>query len=269
VAIVRLIPGGPFVVETGQAQRLIPGGPAIGETFDINAVYSAWSKSSETPVTTNANEQQAVNLGVRFRVSQSGYIKGIRFWKAADTTGYFSGHLWNAQTGAWIASTANVYPAGSGWVQIDFASSVAVTAGTIYAASIFTEKGEYAFTSAYFSTAGKDDGPLHLLLSGEGGYSNGVFAYGAVQNPTSTYSSGNYWVDVAFTFAPPSVIPRRALTVVAGVIRQVLGSELGLGMKPLVLVDGVKKLRAGSEGVPLVLSGGQLRTLASGETLEI
>jgi hypothetical protein len=45
--------------------------------------------------------------------------------------------------------------------------------------------------------AGVDNGPLHALKNGVSG-GNGVYRYGGIAFPTSTFNSNNYWVDVVF-----------------------------------------------------------------------
>src|ERR1044072_4148469 len=52
--------------------------------------------SSETPATPRANDANALELGVKFRSSQNGFITGIRYYKGDGTTGIHLGHLWNS-----------------------------------------------------------------------------------------------------------------------------------------------------------------------------
>lgn len=67
----------------------------------------------------------------------------------------------------------------------------------------------------------------------------------------------------------PSSIARRAIVIgTSGGLRQIADSEIGTGLKPVVLMaDGSVRQRAAAEGSPMVLVGGTLRTLAPGETL--
>jgi uncharacterized protein DUF4082 len=60
-----------------------------------------------------------------------------------------------------------------------------------------TNVGRYAYSSAYFASTGVDNGPLHALRNGVSG-GNGVYRYGGVAFPNSTFNSTNYWVDVVF-----------------------------------------------------------------------
>jgi hypothetical protein len=78
---------------------------------------------------------------------------------------------------------------------------VPIVANTTYVASYHTDTGHYAGDNWFFTNAGVDNGPLHLLRDGFDGGS-GVYAYGASSFPSSTYSGTNYWVDVIFMTSP-------------------------------------------------------------------
>ena len=78
-------------------------------------------------------------------------------------------------------------------------------------------------TVQQFSTAGVDNGPMHLLRDGVSG-GNGLYAYSASSTfPTNTYNGSNYWVDVAFTTStgpdttPPTVTARNPAPGASGV----------------------------------------------------
>jgi hypothetical protein len=94
---------------------------------------------------------------------------------------------------------------------MNFASPVAVTAGTTYVASYHTNTGFYAVTNNGL-TSGVDNGPLHALSDGSSG-GNGVYRYAAASAfPNQTYQAGNYWVDVVYILnvapdtTPPTVV---------------------------------------------------------------
>ncbi|MBV9384287.1 MAG: DUF4082 domain-containing protein, partial [Streptosporangiaceae bacterium] len=75
----------------------------------------------------------------------------------------------------------------------DFASPVAITAGTTYVASYHTSTGHYAATGNGLSSAATN-GPLTALAGG------GVYAYGSSNAfPASTFNATNYWVDVVYS----------------------------------------------------------------------
>jgi hypothetical protein len=93
---------------------------------------------------------------------------------------------------------------------VNFATPVAVKAGTVYVASYFAPRGGYAVDSGAFATQGVDNGPVHLLRDGLAG-ANGLHAYaGCPHLPgTASYRSSDYWVDVVFspTSTPPPPPP--------------------------------------------------------------
>ena len=120
----------------------------------------------------------------------NGYITGIRFYKGSGNTGTHVGHLWTS-TGTLLATATFSNEIASGWQQVNFASPVAITAGTTYVASYYAPAGHYAYNLNYFASSGVDNGVLHAL--------SGVYAYasgGAF--PTKTYLASNYWVDIVF-----------------------------------------------------------------------
>jgi Domain of unknown function (DUF4082)/Bacterial Ig-like domain/Bacterial Ig domain len=169
-------------------------------TFTTAATSSAcpctiWPTTA-TPAATDP-DTSPVELGVKFRPSQNGYITGIRYYKPAQTSGTHVGTLWTG-TGTKLASVSFTGESASGWQQASFASPVAVTANTTYVASYFTPT-RYVVSGAYFASAATTRGPLTALRNGTDG-GNGVYRYTATAGafPTSTYNSENYWVDVVF-----------------------------------------------------------------------
>ena len=59
----------------------------------------------------------------------------------------------------------------------------------------------------------------------------------------------------------------RALILTDGTLRVLPVGQENTGKKPIVLLDGNLKERVGSEGVPIILDAGVLRTLGQGESL--
>jgi hypothetical protein len=169
-------------------------------TGNNSATSSIWS-SSTLPSTPNTNDPSAVEVGVKFTSDVSGYIKGIRFYKGASNTGVHIGNLWTS-AGQNLAAATFAGETASGWQQVNFASPIAVTAGTTYVASYHTNTGMYASDSQYFSYAGSDNAPLHGLQDGVNG-GNGLYGYGANSIfPSSSYKGTNYWVDAVFSQTP-------------------------------------------------------------------
>jgi hypothetical protein len=134
---------------------------------------------------------------MKFRSDVAGVVTGVRFYKGAGNTGTHIGHLWSS-TGTNLATVTFTGESASGWQQANFATPIALTAGTTYIVSYYAPVGRYAADAGFFST-GVDRVPLHALADGVDG-SNGVYRYGSGGGfPNSTFDSTNYWVDAVFS----------------------------------------------------------------------
>jgi hypothetical protein len=155
---------------------------------------SIWS-SSVAPTNPALNDGGAYELGVRFTSDLNGVVTGIRFYKGTGNGGTHVGHLWT-NTGTLLGTATFTGETASGWQEADFASPIAVTAGTVYTASYSDPQGHYAADRPFFSFGAVDNPPLHALATGPDG-ANGVYANDG-GFPTQSYQSTNYWVDVVF-----------------------------------------------------------------------
>ncbi len=167
---------------------------------------SIWSPAAPL-VDPPATDPKPVELGVKFRSDVSGYITGIRFYKAGSANaGPHVGNLWS-RTGTLLGSAPFVGETASGWQQANFASAVAIAANTTYVASYFAPAGGWSTDLDYFAAAGADSPPLHALAGGVDG-PNGVYVYASSSAfPTQSYQSSNYWVDVVFSKTAPATPP--------------------------------------------------------------
>lgn len=174
----------------------------------------------DAPLTQLSGDPKSVEVGVKFRSTQSGYITAIRFYKGSGATGTHSGHLWRTD-GTLLREAVFTNETASGWQQVAFSAPVAIEANTTYVASYFASAGNYSASRLFFVNP-VINGPLKALAEGEDG-SNGVYKYTAEPAlPTSTYESNNYWVDIVFTTDPgPDVIAPRIASVfpVSGTLR--------------------------------------------------
>jgi len=158
-----------------------------------NTATETLFSASSTPAIASVNDSNAVELGVKFTADANGSISGIRFYKGSQNTGTHIADLWSL-SGALLATATFSNETASGWQEADFASPVAITAGTTYVASYHTNVGEYSATSNYFNSD-VVSGDLTAPASG-----NGLYAYGSGSMfPAATYRSTNYWVDVVYT----------------------------------------------------------------------
>ncbi|GAA1968298.1 hypothetical protein GCM10009798_30910 [Nocardioides panacihumi] len=160
-----------------------------------NCPCTIWAPTA-TPAGTDP-DTSPVELGVRFRSTQDGFITGIRYYKPTVTSGTHVGSLWTS-TGTRLAAVTFTGESASGWQQASFASPVPVTANTTYVASYFTPS-RYVVSSAYFASAATTRGPLTALRDGTDG-GNGLYRYTSTAGafPNSSFNSENYWVDVVF-----------------------------------------------------------------------
>src|SRR5262249_1776422 len=171
---------------------------STGLSITVNSSTTTIWPSNPTPAIVDGGDTLPVVLGVKFRSDVAGFIKGVRFYKAATNTGTHVGTLWSG-TGQSLATATFTGETASGWQQVTFATPVAIQANTVYVPSYFAPNGHYSGNPNYFATQGVDTPPLHALANGVAG-GNGVFAYGgAGAFPNSTYQALNYWVDVVFS----------------------------------------------------------------------
>jgi hypothetical protein len=172
---------------------LLTTAPFVGD--GMAASYTIWP-STATPAVIGDPDTDAVELGVKFRSSSEGFITGIRFYKASNSTGTHVGNLWTSD-GTRLATVTFTNETASGWQNQVLAAPVPITANTTYIVSYHTNVGHYSTDDGYFSTSGYDNWPLRALRDGEDG-PNGLYLYGAGGFPNLSWHSCNYWVDVVF-----------------------------------------------------------------------
>ena len=160
--------------------------------FAQNSIF----QPSDGPVT-GISTGPAVELGVKFKTTQNGFITGVKFYKGSGNTGTHIGNLWSS-TGTLLASATFAGESATGWQTVVFGTPVAITAGTTYVASYFSTAGNYSINLNYFSAA-VVNGPLRALSNGEDG-PNGVYNFSAGSSfPANGFNNSNYWVDVVYT----------------------------------------------------------------------
>lgn len=202
-----------------------------------------WDNSA-TPAIASVSDPNAVELGVRFHSSISGFITGFRFYKGAANTGTHIGHLWS-NSGLLLATETFTGESASGWQQVALSSPVAIAANTPYVASYFAPNGAYAATRPYFDAGPFDNPPLTALVDGGVDGANGVYVYSETGGfPTETFASTNYWVDVVFD----TILHRPSLpALVTNSTTWTLGQSLtdspsfttaNFGARPLVPLTG-------------------------------
>lgn len=141
------------------------------------------------------SDNGAVELGMKFRLSVPGTIRGVRFFKGgAQNAGPHRVRLWSRE-GSKLAEASSTNETTDGWQTVRFASPVKVSAGTTYVVSYYAPAGRYGATVGGFNSE-KSRGPIRGLASGADGV-NGVYLYGG-GFPTQGYQNTDYAVDVVF-----------------------------------------------------------------------
>jgi hypothetical protein len=159
---------------------------------------SVWSASAQ-PANPDSNDDQAAEVGMQFTPDVSGYVTGVRFFKALKNTGTHLGNLWSAK-GELLATVTFTNETKSGWQLAYFPSPVAVTANTTYVISYNAGNGHYAADNGSFTNA-LSNPPLRGLADGENG-PNGVYQHGSGGFPAIGASATNFWVDPIFNTSP-------------------------------------------------------------------
>jgi hypothetical protein len=156
-----------------------------------------------TPVTVDSADPTSIELGVKFTSDTTGTVTGVRFYKAATNTGTHIGSLWTA-SGTLLASATFTNETASGWQTVLFSNPVTITPGTTYVAGYLAPNGHYSFTQNGLGSA-VDNPPLHAVSDNVS--ADGLYSYSAASTmPTSSYQSGNYYVDVMFQPTPPAQV---------------------------------------------------------------
>lgn len=141
-------------------------------------------------------DQQAVELGMKFRTSVPGLIAGVSFHKTINNTGIHIGNLWT-MSGNQLASVTFRNETATGWQWAMFPSPVAIQPSTTYIISYFAPRGHYTALEGGFSQPAVN-GVLYAPADGEDG-PNGVYTYSSSSTfPFQSYQATNYWVDVLF-----------------------------------------------------------------------
>lgn len=209
--------------------------------------FSLWDDAT-TPAVADARDVNAVEVGVRFRATVPGEVKGLRFYKSAANTGTHTGSLWRAD-GTLLARTTFRGETPSGWQEAALDQPVQIAAGTTYVASYYAPAGHYAASRDFFAAEFRRE-PL-FAVQNVAGAGNGLYRYGtAPLFPTLSFNATNYWVDVVFSAG--SGPADRPPTTPAQLRAQVTGAgEVSLAWDPSSDDVGVESYEVVRDGTTL------------------
>lgn len=187
-----------------------PNGTATYDNIPVGGVITTFVPSTQKlwpdvqsplPPTHSSNPR---TLGVAFKSSVPGFVKGVRFFSPDDvstTPGNYTGQLWT-EGGTLLASGVFTGVTPDSWQELLFATPVLIEAGVEYIASYHTgESDVYVRTDNAFSS-GFTNGVLSVEPEG-GAFNNGsaVVFPGILLPPAFNGGTDNhnYWVDVVFS----------------------------------------------------------------------
>jgi hypothetical protein len=194
--------------------------------------------SNPIPKTITVSSSNSVELGVKFKSADSGYVTGVRFYKGAQNTGTHIGTLWDGK-GDQLASVTFSGETNSGWQQANFAQPVAIAANVVYVVSYLAPNGHYSLNNNFFSSGSYVSGPLTALANGTSQRTaNGVYMdTNSPAFPTRGMHGANFWVDLVFStnLVSPPVAPAPPTSVNAVVSESsvIVSWNAGISAEPI------------------------------------
>jgi hypothetical protein len=209
----------------------ILGGASRSEAFTLILCPCSLWRSTAQPVNPASTNEQAIEAGMRFSSHVSGFVTGVRFFKAPTNGGTHVGNLWDSG-GMNLANVTFTDETPSGWQVAYFAWPVDILANTTYVISYYAPQGHNAADNGSFTTS-VSNSPIEALANSQNG-PNGVYRYGASAFPTIADSAANYWVDAILNTsatigtAPPVSIWAPTAAPDTAAVPSAQSAELGL-----------------------------------------
>ena len=157
------------------------------------------------PANPDSGDSRPIEVGMMFVPEISGYVTGVRFFKALNNTGTHVGNLWLARGKRSVkvkllATVTFTNETSSGWQLAYFPSPVAVIPDDVYVISYNAPNGHYAADGGFFTNVVSN--PPLFGLADRRDEPNGVYTYGSSAFPASGASATNFWVDPIFNTSP-------------------------------------------------------------------
>lgn len=245
---------GPFdLVINGDTYNNISQGGVI--TTFTPPTEKIWT-TNPSPLPSTENDGQPIEVGLKFRSSVSGYIKGVRFYNGSSNAGTYTGKLYTS-SGTLLASKVYTSVTTNGWQETTFNSPVQITANTVYVVTCYSTAGNYSLSDDYFNlnANGVTNGSLTAIGANEDD-ENGVYNFPGEGFPTSIWfgHAPNYWVDVMFTpmsytFELTGVTDDGGCTV-SGALQTLTVNSVSCGTLPVTLLG----LSATPQGNDVILN---------------
>ena len=123
----------------------------------------------------DALSDAAIEVGMKIRSTQDGYITALRFYKQANNTGTHVGHLWTADRPAARRGRRSTDETASGWQEQPLADAVPITAGHDLRRLLPLAAGPLRASAPATSRSTVGSGAADRRPAG----GNGVYRYGA------------------------------------------------------------------------------------------
>jgi len=192
-------------------------GSATSVTVGVGSLGCPCTLFGDAPLGASSNDGLPIEVGVRFRADDDGFVTALRYYRGAGDTspaGSRVGHLWRDGGTTPLAGATFVNDSQPGWHEVALSAPVSVSKGTTYVASYLSSDGSYSAVPAFFN-ATFDAAPLHAPAG-----PNGVYVYGGGLPTQTTTVNANYGADVVFlrTDQTPPTITGIAPTDGAGAV---------------------------------------------------
>jgi hypothetical protein len=105
----------------------------ISVTFNGPSMYSVFLPN-QPPGSPSSGSGNPLEIGMKFKSSEDGYISALKYYKNAGTTGEHIGNLWT-ESGTNLASVVFTNETSFGWQVAFLPTPTAITANTIYIVS--------------------------------------------------------------------------------------------------------------------------------------
>lgn len=174
--------------------------------------------TSQTPASgDNSDGTPGITFATTVRFAVDGIVSAVRFFSTSTISGTYTGLFYAVTagdrdpgpgTGTLLASGPGGTPNSATWnnITLDTPGTVAVTAGTLYRAAVFSGAGRYVNTNnfAEFVTGGLVNGDITADADGTAvlgaTLTQGAFQIDATANyPRTAGTDACYFVDVVFT----------------------------------------------------------------------
>jgi Domain of unknown function (DUF4082)/Domain of unknown function (DUF1929)/Glyoxal oxidase N-terminus len=126
-------PSSPNECPPGRYMLFVLNSAGVPSVAEIITVKNALLLPNDIPETTASGAGSTWEQGIEFSSAVNGQITHIRFWKAlGEPNGGHIGHIWNATTGADLASAQFFNETLSGWQEAPLQTPLPITAGVRY-----------------------------------------------------------------------------------------------------------------------------------------